>query len=174
MFSSIWQDIKDQFSHGNMLTRIIWVNIGGFLLLLLAKILLPSVGGLELYGRFSHSLMIGADWRHNLTHPWALVTHMFLHEGLWHLLWNMVGLYFFGRIVGGHAQQNDQPAFNAAANFAADAHAGFADSLNTGTHANDENQMLGRQAEPAILTRSGNRGNHRPRRGGNNLPARRY
>jgi len=28
--------------------------------------------------------------------PWTLVTYMFLHGGLWHLLFNMLGLYFFG------------------------------------------------------------------------------
>ncbi len=28
--------------------------------------------------------------------PWTVVTYMFLHAGLWHLLFNMLGLYFFG------------------------------------------------------------------------------
>lgn len=100
MFSSIWQDVKSQFSHGNMLTRIIWVNVGGFLLLLLSKLIMMPIGGLDLYEQFKQSLMIGADWKHNLTHPWVFITHMFLHEDLWHLLRNMVGLYWFGRIVG--------------------------------------------------------------------------
>ena len=31
-----------------------------------------------------------------LSRPWTLVTYMFLHGGLWHLLFNMLGLYFFG------------------------------------------------------------------------------
>jgi membrane associated rhomboid family serine protease len=100
MFDSIWHDIKQQFSYGNMLTRIIWVNIGAFLLLLLAKLILPAFGGLELYERFSEWLMVSSDWRHNLTRPWVPVTYMFLHERVWHILWNLVGLYFFGRIVG--------------------------------------------------------------------------
>lgn len=100
MFSSIWQDIKDQLSHGNMLTRIIIVNVAGFLMLLLAKLLLGGMSGGSVYTTFLHSLMVGADWRHNLTHPWAFITHMFLHEDFWHLLWNMLGLYWFGRIVG--------------------------------------------------------------------------
>jgi membrane associated rhomboid family serine protease len=100
MFSSIWQDVKGQFSHGNMLTRIIWVNVGGFLLLLLSKLIMVPIGGFELFEQFKQSLIIGADWKHNLTHPWVFITHTFLHEDLWHLLWNMVGLYWFGRIVG--------------------------------------------------------------------------
>lgn len=31
-----------------------------------------------------------------LTRPWTLVTYMFVHGGLWHLLFNMLGLFFFG------------------------------------------------------------------------------
>lgn len=100
MFSSIWQDIKNQFSYGNMLTRIILVNIGGFLMLLVAKLALGGLSDGSVYDTFLHSLTVGADWRHNLTHPWVFITHMFLHEGFWHLLWNMLGLYWFGRIVG--------------------------------------------------------------------------
>ncbi len=28
--------------------------------------------------------------------PWTLVTYMFLHAGFMHLLFNMIGLFFFG------------------------------------------------------------------------------
>jgi membrane associated rhomboid family serine protease len=31
-----------------------------------------------------------------LTRPWTVVTYMFLHAGLSHIFWNMLGLYFFG------------------------------------------------------------------------------
>src|SRR5688500_10405974 len=31
-----------------------------------------------------------------LTRPWTLVTYMFLHGGLGHIFWSMLGLYFFG------------------------------------------------------------------------------
>lgn len=42
-----------------------------------------------------------------LTHPWTLVTYMFLHGGLMHLLFNMLSLFFFGprlelRLGGSH------------------------------------------------------------------------
>ena len=28
--------------------------------------------------------------------PWTIITYMFLHGGLWHLVFNMIGLFFFG------------------------------------------------------------------------------
>lgn len=31
-----------------------------------------------------------------LLRPWTVVTYMFVHAGLWHLLFNMLALYFFG------------------------------------------------------------------------------
>ncbi len=102
MFSSIWYDVKRQFSYGNMLTRIILVNVGVFVVVILARLILFSVGGGEgeIYQKFLRFFMVGADWKHNLTHPWAIITHAFLHESFWHILWNMLLLYWFGRIVG--------------------------------------------------------------------------
>jgi membrane associated rhomboid family serine protease len=32
--------------------------------------------------------------------PWTILTYMFVHEGFWHFVWNMVGLNIFGKIVG--------------------------------------------------------------------------
>ena len=34
--------------------------------------------------------------RYALTEPWTIVTYMFLHGGFMHLLFNMLGIYFFG------------------------------------------------------------------------------
>jgi membrane associated rhomboid family serine protease len=31
-----------------------------------------------------------------LIRPWTVVTYMFLHAGLWHIAFNMIGLFFFG------------------------------------------------------------------------------
>ena len=31
-----------------------------------------------------------------VTHPWTMVTYMFVHGGLWHIGFNMLTLYFFG------------------------------------------------------------------------------
>jgi len=43
---------------------------------------------------------ISDNWVHNLTHPWVFLTYGFLHEGFWHIIFNMLVFYWFGRIVG--------------------------------------------------------------------------
>lgn len=41
-------------------------------------------------------LVLGLQPARLLTQPWTPITYMFLHGGLTHLLFNMLGLYFFG------------------------------------------------------------------------------
>lgn len=106
MFRSIWDDVKREFNYGNMVTRIIMVNVGVFIFVHLVHFFLwvsmqrsgtpPSV----LFQNFIHFFCVSADWKFLLTHPWGIVTHMFLHQGVFHILWNMLFLFWFGRIVG--------------------------------------------------------------------------
>ena len=105
MFRSIWEDIKREFSYGNMVVRLVFVNIMVFVGVTLIWILLTGFFGKQVppdsyYTQFIRFFSISSDWLHNLTHPWVVFTSMFLHEGFWHILWNMLFLYWFGRIVG--------------------------------------------------------------------------
>lgn len=105
MLDSIWKDIKKEFSYGNMVTRIIFVNIGFFLFIYLVKLILRGIhGGAPSFDiafeEFSHFFSLSSDIIFNLTHPWVFFTHMFLHFNFFHILWNMLFLYWFGRIVG--------------------------------------------------------------------------
>ncbi len=103
MFDSIWQDVKKEFSYGNMISRIIIVNVVLFIILNLVKVVLyfSNGGNLpEFYDTFRNFFLVSSDWRHTLSHPWSLITSMFLHEGVFHILFNMLFLYWFGKIVG--------------------------------------------------------------------------
>ena len=68
---------------------IIAVNCGVFLFQLLRPDFNETL--LERYGLSSQGVEQGA-W-------WQLITHAFLHGNIWHLLFNMAGLWFAGRIV---------------------------------------------------------------------------
>jgi membrane associated rhomboid family serine protease len=40
-----------------------------------------------------------ADLHKIATRPWAILTHMFVHDGLWHIFGNMLWLWMFGYIL---------------------------------------------------------------------------
>lgn len=103
MFQSIWDDIKREFQHGNMVTRLIIINVAFFVAIKLIWIILRISFGWsdsDLYLTIARGLMFSSDWIHDLTHPWTILTYMFFHEGIFHILWNMLIFYWFGRIVG--------------------------------------------------------------------------
>lgn len=103
MLSSVWQDIKREISFGNNVSRLIVINVLFFLVIVLLKLVLYLVN-MGVVPAFYHSIIrylsLSPSLLFNLTHPWVIITHMFFHEGLFHILWNMLILYWFGQIVG--------------------------------------------------------------------------
>ena len=98
MLQSIYDDIKDQFSHGNMITRIILFNLFVFLIIIIVKAFSPPETGV--FNSFYSNVSLSSDGWKIIRKPWTILTHMFAHQGLWHLGWNMLMLYWFGRITG--------------------------------------------------------------------------
>ncbi len=102
MITSIWDDLKRAFHSGDNLTRLILVNIGFFLFVHLVGFLMvpfTGIGNHAAFRAFLEWFMVPSDPLELLQRPWTLVTYMFLHEGLWHLVFNMLFLYWFGRIL---------------------------------------------------------------------------
>lgn len=101
MFQSIWDDVKREFQYGNMVTRIIVVNIAIWIVVNLAKLILriPTEDA-AMYDDFLRFFSMSPNWKFILLHPWVPITSIFLHEGFGHILWNMLTFYWFGRIVG--------------------------------------------------------------------------
>jgi membrane associated rhomboid family serine protease len=105
MLSSIWEDVKRQYSFGNMVTRLVIINVAVYIAMNLLWVILRVGYGWSdnsqlIYEEIRQFFMLSSDWLHNLTHPWVFITSMFLHDSFWHILWNMLFLYWFGRIVG--------------------------------------------------------------------------
>lgn len=104
MFQSIWSDIKQAFRHGNMVTRLMLINGVVFVAVNLVKLFMVVFGGFQdgAHERFVHFMKffsLSSDMWFNLTHPWVILTSMFLHENLFHALFNILFLMWFGRIV---------------------------------------------------------------------------
>ncbi len=102
MLQSIIADIRREFTTGNVISRLVIINVGVFILINSVHFALKIGNGGELpplYADIVHFFSISSSLLHNLTHPWVFITSIFLHTGFWHLLWNMLFLYWFGRIV---------------------------------------------------------------------------
>ena len=90
-------DIKYNFRTGGALMKLIYVNVAVFLALTIIR----------LFGFFFKTNLIGdvLPWiaansgiTEMLYKPWTAITYMFVHEGFWHILFNLILFYFSGRI----------------------------------------------------------------------------
>lgn len=95
----MWEDIKKSWNTGGMLYKLIWVNVVVFVVInsaivftQLTDIQLPASasGG---YGLFTTAHLPTLLYR-----PWSMLTHMFAHKEIFHLLFNMMLLWWMGRM----------------------------------------------------------------------------
>lgn len=104
MFRSILNDVRFQFQSGNSITRLIIVNVAIFLLITLFQFVILITGGFDhhggLFDKVVQYLFLSQDLLWDAKHPWTIFTHMFTHVGFFHMLFNMLVLYWFGRIAG--------------------------------------------------------------------------
>lgn len=89
-------DLKRTFKQGNIVVRLIFINVAAYVLLMLSGVIL-GLFGIRI-GSLVGDLYLPADLLQLLRRPWTLITYMFLHSGAWHLLGNMLWLYWFGRL----------------------------------------------------------------------------
>ncbi len=89
-------NLKNSFKQGNIYIQLIYINVGVFILTSLFTILLTlfnrSGNDFLLYGEMPASL------QNFLYQPWSLFTYMFMHAGIWHILFNMLWLFWFGQL----------------------------------------------------------------------------
>ena len=94
--ADIFNDLKRTFKQGNIVVRLIYINTAVYILVILLMVVLGlfniSISNLLQY------LYLPADLLQILRRPWTLFTYMFMHAGIWHLLGNMLWLYWFGQL----------------------------------------------------------------------------
>jgi membrane associated rhomboid family serine protease len=96
---SIFEEIKESFKKGSSLTRLIYVNLAVFLIVKIFQVILFLLNADPLsYSLVIRNLAVPADFSALLRKPWTIITYMFLHEGFLHILFNILWLYWFGRI----------------------------------------------------------------------------
>ena len=92
---NIADEIKESFKKGSILTRLIYVNVGVFLFLRILNVFF-----FLLNEEFSliNWLALPADFNQLQFKPWTVVTYMFLHYSFMHILFNILWLYWIGKI----------------------------------------------------------------------------
>lgn len=83
---------------GSLLSILFIMNVAIWLLMLflpIADYLYALPSGSAKTGWYEW-LALSSQWDVVLHRPWTLLTYMFLHDGFWHILFNMLMLYFGG------------------------------------------------------------------------------
>lgn len=98
---SIVDEIKKSFKSGSALIKLIYVNIAVFLAV---KLIGTFITLLQLNTGLSIVtwLAVPADINNLIFKPWTVFTYMFLHQDFFHILFNMLWLYWFGQIFLQH------------------------------------------------------------------------
>ena len=87
--------INKKFKHANILKKIIYINVCIFLLL---NVLSVFSGLLLVEFTIFEKFMLPSNTKILVEQPWSIFTYMFLHQNILHLAFNMILLYFGGKI----------------------------------------------------------------------------
>ncbi|MEQ2910221.1 rhomboid family protein [Butyricimonas faecihominis] len=94
----IWNGIKNSFKQGTALTRLIYINIGVFLVIKILEVFFVLAGQRGFEQLLLPYVGVPALPERLLYTPWTIITYMFTQFGFLHLLFNMLWLYWFGSI----------------------------------------------------------------------------
>lgn len=94
--ATIITDLKRTYQNGNTHVRLIFINVGVFILTALLAVVLQLFNCPVDY--LLQWLEMPASISQFLCQPWTLITYMFMHAGLLHILFNMLWLYWFGEL----------------------------------------------------------------------------
>jgi len=93
---SFIDEIKSRYKSGNIVEKLIYINIAVFILTLLTSTFS------DLYNGDANWILnwfsLGNDYNSLLTKPWTIITYGFLHGGFIHILSNLIALYFIGNL----------------------------------------------------------------------------
>ncbi|UOR03884.1 rhomboid family intramembrane serine protease [Hymenobacter aerilatus] len=96
---SIFNDIRTAFNRrDNSLNQLLLINGLVFLIIKIVKIIL-SFSKQPYYGDIIEQLALPANTDLLMYRPWTLLTYAFLHEDFFHILFNLLNLYWFGALI---------------------------------------------------------------------------
>jgi membrane associated rhomboid family serine protease len=97
---SLTQDIRAAFSRrDNALNQLIIINGLVFAVMIIARAVLHIALQDGTYELIRKQIELSSSVLVLLRHPWTLLTYAFLHQDFFHILFNMLNLYWFGQII---------------------------------------------------------------------------
>ena len=107
MANFIIEDIKNAWNkRDNGLIKIILINIIVFVSISVVQVVLTISGLSTFFTMFINKLMLPSSLGTFILQPWSLITYFFLHMSFMHILWNMLFLYWFGKIINDNIGNN--------------------------------------------------------------------
>ncbi|MFA6780517.1 MAG: rhomboid family intramembrane serine protease [Paludibacteraceae bacterium] len=100
----IKEEIIDSFKAGSTLTKLIYINLGMFIIIGLGSAILTLFNVSSAWTGF---FMLPSQFSALLLKPWSVITYMFLHLNFIHLLFNILMLYWFGNFFLQYYSQKD-------------------------------------------------------------------
>lgn len=94
----IWDDIKKTFRNGNTLIKLIYINIGVFLVISAGSVIGYLLKNDNLSLNILNFFSVPSSLHALLLRPWTVITYMFTHKDILHILFNMLWLWWFGTI----------------------------------------------------------------------------
>lgn len=94
------EDLKKFFRNSSILPRLIIINVGIWVLIQVLFLIGWAFNRSDLFMEQAvlEYLALPADLSTLLVRPWTLFTYMFLHTSFFHILFNMLWLYWLGKI----------------------------------------------------------------------------
>lgn len=89
-------DLKRRFLQGDIVVQLLYINVGIFLVVAVFNIV-TTLCVLPLSG-WINWLELPAWPETFVRQPWSLFTYMFMHADVFHILFNMLWLYWFGKL----------------------------------------------------------------------------
>ncbi|MDT3403288.1 rhomboid family intramembrane serine protease [Mucilaginibacter terrae] len=97
--NSLWQDIRVKLTQsGSRINVLIGINVLVFLLINIPHVFLHMMGN-DMVGYYANEyLALPASLSKLATRFWTPISYMFMHDGIFHILFNMLWLYWMGQI----------------------------------------------------------------------------
>jgi len=98
---SPFEGAKSFFMGRSALARLIILNVAVWILIRFLDVFFDLFNSAHLTQQLTGWLAVPADPAKLITRPWTVVTYMFLHFDFLHILFNLLWLYWFGKIFTG-------------------------------------------------------------------------